>query len=71
MNFQNWLSALAVVAISLSVLACSNEQIYTAVQENQRVECGKLPQELYEQCMQELETPYEEYDQERQAILDN
>lgn len=58
------------IAITLSVMACSNKQIYTAVQDNQRLECGKLPQDQYEQCMQELEIPYEEYEQERQVILE-
>ena len=58
------------MAITLSVMACSNKQIYTAIQDNQRLECGKLPQDQYEQCMHGLNTPYEEYEQERQVILE-
>ncbi len=45
--------------------ACSNKQVYEAVQHNEKVECGNLPQERYEQCMKELDTSYEEYEEAR------
>lgn len=54
----------------LSAAACSNKQIYTAVQESQRIDCGNLPQAQYEDCMRELETPYDEYEQQRQEIVE-
>jgi hypothetical protein len=57
--------------ISLFLIGCSNKQIYAAVQENRRVECSKLPQDQYEKCMSEYETPYEEYERERQAVINN
>jgi hypothetical protein len=48
------------------LVACSNKQIYTAVQQNQQLECGKLPQSRYEECMRELEGSYEDYERDRQ-----
>jgi hypothetical protein len=60
-------SASRIAAISLPVLAgilmagCSNEQVYNAIQENQRLECAKLPDARYEECMRELNTSYREY----------
>ena len=56
-----------VLTVSLILIGCSNEQLYTAVQENRRVECGKLPQVQFEECMSEYDTSYEEYYRERQA----
>ena len=57
--------------ITLLLMGCSNRQIYTAVQENRRLECSKLPQGQYEKCMSEYDTPYEEYERERQAAISN
>lgn len=56
----------AFLTLTLLLIGCSNKQIYTAVQENRRVECSKLPQSQYEKCMSEYDTPYEEYERERQ-----
>jgi hypothetical protein len=49
----------------LASLGCSNRQIYSAIQEGQRVDCQKYPDTRYEQCMEQLETPYDEYEAER------
>ena len=32
------------VAVLALLAACSNEQMYSAVQQNQQLECAKLPQ---------------------------
>jgi hypothetical protein len=53
--------------ISLGLAACSNEQIYNAVQDSQKVECQKYPDTRYEECMKELSTPYDEYERERKG----
>jgi len=53
--------------VLLCSAACSNEQIYNAVQENQKLECQKYPDTRYEECMKELSTPYREYEEERRA----
>jgi hypothetical protein len=63
------LSSLLIIALLL--IGCSHKQIYTAVQENRRVECSKLPQSQYENCMSEYDTSYEEYERERQAAFNS
>ena len=50
------------------VAACSNQQLYTAVQERERQECAKLPQVQYEECMREIEGSYEDYAREREDL---
>jgi hypothetical protein len=64
------MKASLILMLALALQGCSNQQIYTAVQENRRLECSKLPQNQYEQCMSEYDTPYDEYDRERQAVID-
>ena len=50
----------------LGLTGCSNQQVYNAIQDSQKVECQKYPDTRYEECMQQLATPYEEYEAERQ-----
>jgi len=54
--------------IALLLAGCSNSQIYDAVQENRHIECSKLPQNQYEDCIRNYDTPYAEYERERQAL---
>ncbi len=56
--------------IVLSVAGCSNEQIYNAIQDSQKIDCQKYPDTRYENCMNELSAPYEEYEKERQETKD-
>jgi len=57
--------------IALILLGCSNKQIYNSVQENRRMECGKLPQNQYEDCIRDYSTSYEDYERERQASIND
>jgi hypothetical protein len=56
--------SLSLITVIL-IAGCSNEQIYNSMQENQRMECGKLPGAQYEECMREFNTSYKEYERER------
>ncbi|HAN29038.1 MAG TPA: hypothetical protein DD808_06845 [Halieaceae bacterium] len=58
-----------VAALLASVAACSNEQVYSAVQQNRQLECSKLPQPEYEECMRETGMSYDEYERKRQELL--
>lgn len=58
---------LVLPVIAFLLTACSNQQIYNAVQENRRAECGKPPQSQYEECLRDYDTSYDEYERERQA----
>lgn len=60
------------IALMLSVFwgtSCSNKEIYDATRENRRMECHKLPGREREQCLQEQSMSYEEYQQEREKVL--
>jgi hypothetical protein len=61
------------VAVTGTVLlaACSNQQIYNAAQESQRVDCQQYPDTRYEECMARLDTPYDDYEAERRAASDD
>ena len=54
--------------ISCSLSACSNQQIYTAIQENRKTECMKLPASEYDECMEGYTKSYAEYEKERQKF---
>jgi hypothetical protein len=59
---------LALVAATLST-ACSHQQMYDAIQVNQKNECLKLPNEAYERCMEAVARSYDEYQAQRQQAM--
>ncbi|MCB1704257.1 MAG: hypothetical protein KDI17_05305 [Halioglobus sp.] len=59
------------VASACLLLACTHEQVYNSVQQNQQLECSKLPQVQYEDCMKGVDQSYQDYERERQVILDS
>ena len=67
MNKKTLFLPLAVLSLS----ACSNQQLYDTVQHNNEIECSKLPQAQYEECMAEIDQPYDEYERERQVLSDS
>lgn len=56
--------------VTLFIVACSNKVIYESIQSNNRMECGKLPQSQYEECMKKADKAYEEYKIEREEALE-
>lgn len=50
---------------SLLLLACSNRQVYETMQNRHQLECQKLPQVQYEECIKQLQS-YDEYQRRRQ-----
>jgi hypothetical protein len=57
--------------LALLLIACSNRQVYTAVQQNQQLQCSKLPQDRYEECVREIDESYDDYEREREELLRN
>jgi hypothetical protein len=55
--------------VLLGLAACSQQQVYDAVQQNRQLECQKLPDSQYEECMKQYSEPYKEYERERQELL--
>ena len=68
MKYQTAQKSLTILLLAGALSACSNQQLYTAVQERERQECARLPQVQYEECMQEIEGSYDEYAREREEL---
>lgn len=51
------------------LVACSNHQIHGAVRAHEQMECQKLPQNQYEECMAEVSETYESYSQKRKEAI--
>ncbi|NND65970.1 MAG: hypothetical protein HKN19_00155 [Halioglobus sp.] len=68
MSFPAARRPLSSLLLAGAVAACSNQQLYTAVQERERQECAKLPQVQYEECMREIEGNYDDYAREREEL---
>lgn len=60
--------SILLVGLCLFAPGCSNQQVYNAIQESQRVDCQQYPDTRYEECMQQLEKPYGDYEEEREAL---
>ena len=52
-----------------SLYGCSNKEVYTAIQNNRQLECQKLPQVQYDECMSEYGQAYDEYEADRNKII--
>lgn len=59
------LAALLLLAVAP---ACTQRQVYEAVQQNRQLECQKLPQGQYEKCMEQYSEPYDTYARERREL---
>lgn len=68
MNEIDVMKRFVVVFVVVLIAACSNKQVYTAIQQNQRFECSKLPQAQSEECLRQFESSYEQYEEDRQDI---
>lgn len=60
------LVALALCALALT--ACSNRQVYDAIQQNRQLECQKLPGTQYDECMKQVSEPYDDYKRDRDEL---
>lgn len=52
----------------LLLSACSQQQVYQAVQENRLASCQKRVAEQRDRCVEEHNMPYAEYRREREAL---
>jgi hypothetical protein len=62
-------SNLSILALVVSLCACTNEQVYDSVQASQRNECDKLQTVQREECLKRLAPSYDKYEKERQKLL--
>jgi hypothetical protein len=69
---KNLLSKLAVAAgLLLALAGCTNQDAYNAVRENRLHECQYLPPSEQEECVQRYDKTYEEYQRQREELLEN
>ena len=63
------ISCIAVISATFMLSACSNQQVYDAIQAREKVECSKLPQSSeYEECMQQQADSYGAYQKKREEL---
>lgn len=62
------LHPVVLVLCVLALPACSNRQVYEAIQQNRQLECQKLPGTRYEECMRQYSEPYDEYKRDRDEL---
>jgi hypothetical protein len=59
---------LVIVLSLVPMQACSNRQMYEAIQNRQRVLCQEVPRSEYQKCMEEADESYRTYKQERDKV---
>lgn len=64
------MKAMVTALFALFIVACSNQALYENIQISNQNECYKLPQPDYEECMKNQNTTYQEYEKDRQEVLD-
>lgn len=60
-------TAFFILVFSLS--ACNTRGMYEAIQISQQHDCAKLVGSQYEDCIDSVKKPYEEYERQRQESL--
>ena len=53
----------------LSSAGCSNKAVYENVRQNQKNACLKEPPAVYSECMERASKTYEQYQRERETLL--
>ena len=64
------MKAITLFLMLFVLAACSNRGIYGGLQASKRNECSKqLPQSEYNECMEDANRSYDEYERERKEAL--
>lgn len=62
---------IAACCFAIAISGCTSKQLYNAVQQNRIQACSKeLPQDQ-EACKQRYEKSYEDYERDRQEVMDD
>lgn len=64
-----YLRLLGLILTSGLIAGCSNQQVYETIRHNQQLDCQKMPDPQYEDCMQQAGVPYTEYKKQREELL--
>jgi hypothetical protein len=68
--FARVLSPSVIIMVVLGA-ACTSREVYTAVQDNQRQSCLRLPPVQQSECMEGLGESYDSYKRQREEVTDN
>lgn len=60
-----------ILTLLIGITACSNRAVYENILIHQRSECVKEPPPRYEDCLERVNTSYEEYERNRKELLEN
>ena len=65
-RFYQQFPRFAVLSLGLLLSPCSSQQVYTAIQENQKIRCqNEKLQSAYQECMSRYQERYDEYQRKR------
>lgn len=67
---MNKVSYMLIMLSIVFIQSCSSEQVYESIQQNQRLECQKLPHSEYAECMERAGENYEKYTREREEVIE-
>lgn len=56
---------IALLLITAGMTACSSKQVYDGMKMRNEIDCRKLPDSQYQECMDAQKKDYETYKQER------
>ena len=57
--------------IPLFATSCTNEALFNAIQQNHLQRCETIPIAQQDACKQQFQTSYEEYQREREALVED
>lgn len=63
-------SLLVILFVAVVVTGCTNRGFYESSQISRRNECRKLPIPQQEKCLEAASKTFEQYERERQEVLD-
>lgn len=55
--------------MAVSIVGCSQRAVYENIQHHNRQECAKLPESEFEECMNNAERSYDEYQEKRREAI--
>ncbi len=61
----------SVIILYLVITACTSQQYYEGLKAGQRAKCLEYPEAEYQDCVEETDTGFEEYKNQRKEVVGN
>lgn len=61
---------LLILAVLGLAAGCSSKEVYENIQYSNRLDCSYVPPAQYDECLDSTNQSYDEYERERQAVVD-